>query len=180
MKINFLDWRWILLITLVPLLTLLLFVGGVQLHSLGRYQEKYFTPEYQEKYDAPGKVAFTLAEALQENDRELLAELQGHAPAGNFQTGRSMILIMLWEQNEPYYTYLYFNMDNYLRYPYYIEPVMDRWVVTTADPYYYLHSGEWLKFFAPLAIVWWLLEIVGLLALWVYRLSARIRETQGR
>lgn len=181
MKIDLLDWRWILLLTLLPLLAGLLFVGGVQLHSLVRYDEKYFTPQYQEKYTAPGIVARALAPALQTADAELLAELQGRSsPPDAFQTGPSMILVMLWEQNDPYYTYLYFDMDSYRRYPYYIEQVQDRWVVTAADPYYYLRSGEWLKFSTPVAIVWWLLEMVTLLGLWVYRLSARIREAQGR
>ncbi len=180
MKINLLDWRWILLITLLPLLAGLLFGGSVRLHGLVRYDEKYFTPQYQEKYAAPGMVARALAPALQEADETLLAELQGRSHPSTFQTGSSMIFIMLWEQNDPYYTYLYFDMDSYRRYPYYIEPVQGRWVVTTADPYYYLRSGEWLKFFTPLAIVWWLLAAVTLLGLWVYRLAARMREAQGR
>ncbi|MEA3308326.1 MAG: hypothetical protein U9Q70_02280 [Chloroflexota bacterium] len=180
MKINLLDWRWILLITVLPLLAGLLFISGVHWHGLVRYDEKYFTPQYQEKYAAPGMVARALETALQEADAELLAELQGRSSPGHFQTGPSMIFIMLWEQNNPYFTYLYFNMDDYRRYPYYIEPVKGRWVVSTADPYYYLRSGEWLKFSIPVAIVWWLLETVTLLGLWVYRLSARMKEAQGR
>ncbi len=180
MKINLLDWRWILLLTLLPLLAGLLFVGSVRLHGLVRYDEKYFTPPYQEKYAAPGMVARALAPALQAADAELLAELQGRSSAGHFQTGPSMILVMLWEQSDPYFTYLYFNMDDYRRYPYYMEQVKGRWVVTAPDPYYYLRSGEWLKFFIPVAIVWWLVEVVTLLGLWVYRLAARTREAQGR
>ncbi|MCD4738395.1 MAG: hypothetical protein K8R89_03940, partial [Anaerolineae bacterium] len=121
MKINLLDWRWVLLITLLPLLAGLLFVGGVQLHSLVRYDKEYFTPQYQEEYTAPGIVARALAPALQEADETLLAELQGRSHPSTFQTGPSMIFIMLWEQNDPYYTYLYFDMDSYRRYPYYIE-----------------------------------------------------------
>ena len=173
---SYLNLRLVLAATLLPLVLAGLFVLGVKALDLTRYDPAYFTAEYAEQYDTPGAVARALEGALQTDDRELLAELQGLRRTAAFEANPKIIFIMLWERDDRYFTYMYLDMQTLRRHPHYVEKVKGRWVVTPPDAYYYLHSGRWLVVFTPLAIVWWLLEIVVILGVLVYRLSARLRE----
>ena len=175
-----LNFRWVLAVALLPLVLWGLFVLGVQFRGLVRYDQAYFTAAYVEQYDTPGAVARALEGALQTNDRALLAELQGLRRLAAFKTSPKLIFVTLvryttWERGDRYMSYLYLEMDTYKRHMHYIEQVGERWVVSPPDAHYYLHSGRWLAVFTPLAIVWWVLEIVVTLAVLVYRLSARLR-----
>jgi hypothetical protein len=117
-----------------------------------------------------------LEQALQTDDRKLLAELQGLRRPVSFDTNPRIIFVMLWERGDPYITYFYIDMQTHERHMHYFEQVNGRWVVAPPDAYYYLHSRRWLIVFAPLVIVWWLVEIVVVLTVWVFRVSARLRE----
>ena len=172
---RYVNLRWVLAAALLPLVLAGLFVLVVQVQGLRRYDPVYFSEVYAERYDTPGAVARALEGALQTNDRALLAELQGLRWLAAFKTSPKLIFVMLWERGDRYISYLYFEMDTYKRHMHYVEQVGERWVVSPPDAYYYLHSGRWLVVFSPLAIVWWLLEIVVTLAVLVYRLSARLR-----
>lgn len=173
---SYLNLRRVLAATLLPLVLAGLFVLAVQVQGLVRYDLAYFTAEYAERYDTPGAVARALEGALQTDDRELLAELQGLRRTAAFETSPKIIFVMLWERDDRYFTYMYQDMQTLRRHPHYVEKVKGRWVVSPSDAYYYFHSGRWLGVFMPLAIVWWVLEIVVVLGLLVYRLSARLRR----
>ncbi|MBN1955467.1 MAG: hypothetical protein JW900_10510 [Anaerolineae bacterium] len=166
---------WLLLATLLPLLVLGSLVVGVKIQDLFRYDAAYFTAAYVERYDAPSDVALALEQALKNDDLALLAELQGLRQAVPFDTGPRTIFIMFWEDDGRYLSYLYLNMENYHRYIHYFELVRGRWVVAPPDVRYYLHSGRWVTVFLPLALVWWLVEMVVVLVIVVFRLSAQLR-----
>ena len=168
--------RRVLAAALVPLILAGLFVLGGKAWGLMRYDPAYFTERYVERYDTPGAVTRALETALRNDDQALLAELQGMQRPAAFKTGPNMMFVMLWEQGDRYFTYLYSDAQTFERFPHYVEQVKGRWVVTPTGAYYYLHSGRWLRVFLPLAIVWWLVEAVVVLALWLYRVSACLRE----
>jgi hypothetical protein len=167
---------WIIVAALVPLMLLGLYVTAIWIHSQVRFDPAYFTPAYVEMYETPGSVARVLEGALQSGDPVLLAELQGRRRPVAFEAHPSMIFVMLWELTDRFYTYLYLDMSSLERYTYHFEQIQGRYVVTDHDAYYYLHSGRWVIFFVPLAIAWWLVEIVVVLMLWISRLSAGVRE----
>ncbi len=78
----------------------------------------------------------------------------------------------MYASNERYFSYLFMDTRTYLRYAYHVEKVNGRWVVAPPDGYYYLHSGEWMKVFAPLASIWWVVELVVILAGLAYRVTS--------
>lgn len=172
---SMLNLRWIVAATVFPLLLAGLFVLAVQIQSIWRYDWAYFSETYVERYNTPGSVARELERALQTDDRKLLAELQGLQRPAAFKTSPKLIFVMMWERGDRYISYLYFDMDTYERQMHYVEKVRGRWVVTPPDAYYYLHSGRWIGVFLPIALVWWVVEVVVILGVLVYRLSARLR-----
>jgi len=168
--------RGLLAATLLPLMLLGLYVLAIQIHGMVRYDPVYFEHEYVEKYDTPGSVAWTLERALQSGDEALLAELQGRRRPGSFYAAPSVIFTMLLERTDRFFTYSYFDMKTFNRHTYHIEQVGNRYVVMQSDAYYYLHSGQWLTVFLPLAITWWALLLVAALAMWIHNSSTRLRE----
>jgi hypothetical protein len=173
---RYINLRWVLLATLFPLLVLGLYVLVVRIHGLVRYDPVYFTEEYVEQYGTPGAVALTLEQALKQDNWLLQAELQGRRRPAKFYTSPSLMFVMMWERTNRFFTYLYFDMQTYERHSYNIEEVDGRYVAMRADAYYFFHSGRWLVVFTPLAISWWAVEIVVILAVAIFRLSARVRE----
>lgn len=173
---RYINLRWVVLATLFPLLLLGLYVLAVQIHGLVRYDLAYFTEDYVEEYKTPGSVARALEGALREDDQVLQAELQGRRRPAKFYTSPSLIFVMMWERTDHFFTYLYFDMQTYERHVYHLEEVDGRYVAMQPDAYYFFHSGRWLVVFTPLAIAWWVVEIVVILAVVVFRLSARMRE----
>ena len=167
--------RWIIFVVAIPFVILGLVVLAAKTYGLFRLDPAYFSEEYQEVYSTPGDVARALEGALQNDDSELLAELQGLRWPAKFTTAPSMIFIMLWDRTDRYFTYLFFDMQTYERHPHYFEEVQGRWVVSPAGVYYYVHSGAWQRVFWPLAIVWWLLGAVAIGVVWVFRASERMR-----
>lgn len=173
---RYVNLRWVILLALVPLVVAGLFSATVKVRGLTRYDSTFFDETYCERYDTPGAVARALETALQDADEQLLRELQGLRQPANFETGPKIILVMLWEHGDRYFTYLYFDMDTMERHAHYVEKTGGRWVVAPTDAHYFFHSGRWLRVWMPIAVVWWLVEAVVVMALWVYRLSARVRS----
>lgn len=171
-----LNVRLILVVALLPPVAVGLFALAVTLQGISRYDSAYFTGEYVERYSSPGEVARQLEVALQTDDRALLAELQGLHQTTTFATGPDIILVMLWERSDRYSTYVYIDMDTLERHSHHVEQVRGRFVASPTDTHYYLYSGQWLKVAGPVATVWWLAGAVAILAMWVSRLSARLRE----
>lgn len=167
--------RWVALVVLLPFEVLGLLVLIVTAYGPVRHDPAYFADEYLERYSTPGDAALALEGALQSGDQALLAELQGLRRPAKFETGPSIVFVMMWERTDRYITYLYFDMQTYERHPQYFEMVEGRWVVTPPDLRYYIHSGQWQRVFWPLAIVWWLLGIVAIGMVWLFRASERAR-----
>jgi hypothetical protein len=167
--------RWILVIVLVPFVVLGLVVLAAEIYGLVRYDPAYFSETYVERYDTPEAVVRELEVALQSEDQELLAELQGLRRPARFKTSPSMVFVMLLERTDRYIAYLYFDPRTYERHPHYLEQVEGRWIVSPSDVYYYVHSGQWQRVFLPLAIIWWAVGTVVLVAVWVSRVSERLR-----
>ncbi len=167
--------RWVAVVAFGPLVVLGLLALGAWIHGLVRYDPAYFSDAYRAEYPTAGSVARTLEQALQVDDRELLAELQGLRSPAEFGTAPTMIFVMLLERTDRYITYLYFDMESYERQPHFFEEVDGRWVVSPEDAYYYMHSGEWQRVFLPLAIIWWLVGFLAIALVWLFRASERMR-----
>jgi hypothetical protein len=167
--------RWIVVVVLLPFVLLGLLISIVEAYGLVRYNPAYFADEYLERYSDPGDTARAMEGALQTGDQVLLAELQGLRWPAEFETGPSIVFVMMWERTDRYITYLYFDTQTYERHPHYFEMVDGRWVVTPPDLYYYIHSGHWQRAFWSLAIVWWLLGAVAIGIVWLFRASERAR-----
>jgi hypothetical protein len=167
--------RWILLVLLTPGIVLGLLVVAVKAHGLVRYDPAYFTAGYLAQYSQPGDAALALETALQTDDEALLTELQALRWPHDFETGPSIIFIMLWERTDRFITYLYFDMQTYERHPHYVELVDERYVVAPEDLHYYLYSGQWRRVFYPLAIVWWILGSIAIGLVWIFRVSETMR-----
>ena len=165
----------IITLTLLPLIVAGVFVGATKLQGLYRYDPAYFGERYQARYQTPGETARQLEIALGTADQDMLAELQGLRRPASFHCAPSLMLIMLWNRNAGYSTYMYLDMQTLERYPHYIQRVRGRWVVSPADAYYFLHSGRWLAVLGPLALLWWLVEGVVALMVWVFRVAGRQR-----
>ncbi len=171
----YIRFRWILAVVLVPFVLLGLVVLAVKVYGLVRHDPAYFTETYIARYDTAEAVVRALEIALQTDDRVLLAELQGLRWPARFKTSPSMAFIMLLDRNDRYTTYLYFDMQTYKRHSHYLEQVRGRWVVSPPDLYYSLHSGHWQQGFLQLAVVWWVLGTVVILAVGFARASERFR-----
>lgn len=171
-----LNWRMALAIMLLPLLLAGLFGLGAEIQGLLRFDQNYFTQAYIDQYDTSGSVARALEGALQTDDQDLLAELQGLRRPAAFETSPKLIFNMLWDRDERYTSYLYFDMDTFYRHMYYFEEAAGRWVVSPTNAYFYWHSARWLKVFLPVAVFWWVLGGVALLVVWVYNVAERQRE----
>ncbi len=163
---------------LLPLLAAGLFILVVRIQTLSRYDQAYFTAQYQERYASPGSVAVAIEQALHSDDRSIFAELTGlrkkiRPPEANPDIH---LMIVLKVSDAGYFQYLFFNTQNYQRIVYYIKQVGGRWVMVPRDAYYFLDSGDWLLFFTPLLIVWWGLLAVTSLGVGIVHLAARFRE----
>lgn len=165
-------------LAILPLFLAGLFILYVVIQLPYRYDMSYFTPQYQEKYNAPGDVATAMEEVLQTGDSLLYAELTGlrrkaQAPEAN----PNMVLTIVLDVDElGYFHYLYFDVKTYKRAVYYIKEVNDRWVLIPEDAVFAFKSGRWLLTFAPLAALWWsILFFVGF-GIYIFRRSARFRK----
>lgn len=171
------HWYWITGLAFVPLIAVGLLAAYVSTQSGFRYDEAYFTSEYQELYSAPGRVARKWEQALRTGDQTLVAELTGLREEPDIEPNPDVILTVLLETDEAgYFHYLYFDLQTYERSTYYIKQVKGRWVLAPEDVYFYWGSGQWRGVFTPIAIVWWLILLVAGLAVSLFRAGATVRE----
>lgn len=171
---------WILAILAFPLMVLGIVAAAAQVGALVRYDPAFFAEPYVALYGTPGAAAQALELALQEGDDSLLAELQGLRRPRRFEANSSISFVELWDRNDWYVTYLYFDELTYQRYLYAFEQVGERWVLAPDDLYYAMRSGRWKELFLPLAAGWWILAGIGLAATWLLRSSRRFREWMAR
>ncbi|MGD8751950.1 MAG: hypothetical protein PVG14_11035 [Anaerolineales bacterium] len=173
---------WFVALALFPILVALLYILFVRIEALFRYDDRFFTPSYQEIYSAPGPVAIALEQALQSGNQDLYNEITAlRSNPETLQANPDMIMtIMLEADDAGYFHYLYLDMETFRRLTYYVKEQKNRFVMVPEGPYFYLDSGAWLEFFTPLALVWWLVLIVYQLGNFFFRVAARIREERFR
>jgi hypothetical protein len=143
-----------------------------------RYDEQYFTPNYQEKYNSPGAVARELEGALKVGNQQLLKELRGiHRDPGVLEPKPTLVLSILIDVDDAgYFHYLFFDFDTYRRSIYYIIDVRERWVLVPEDLYFYWQTGRWLDFYIPLALTWWFILIIAWGGLLLFQQAKKIRQ----
>ena len=171
----------ILVVALVPLIIAGIYILGVQIHGLYRFDQAYFAPEFQETYHSPGMVAVALERALQAGDTQLYAELTGlNSEIGEMIPRPNLHFSILVEVDErEYFHYLYFDFDTFLRDTHYVKEVNGRWVAVPQDAYYYFDSGQWLKVFGPVAASWWVLLLAIAIMKLLSRAGSRTRTAYG-
>jgi len=171
-------WSRIVFVVLLPLVIAAFFLAGMALYGTQRYNDAYFTPAFQRRYDAPGTVIHPLERALQTGNDRLYAELTGlrHPPPA-LQTNPDITYVMLIEIDKAhYYHYLFFDNKAMTRLTVHVREVKGRWVVVPDDLYFYYDSGRWFAVFLPLAAVWWGLWAIVWLIRTLYYAGVRYRQ----
>lgn len=174
-------WVRLAALALIPLLLAGLYAVAMEIHSQFRYDETFFTPNYQESYFSPGVVALALEGALKQGDTRLYHELSGLRESSQTlqPEPRKSLSILLEVDDHDYIHYLYFDTDSFRRDTRHIKEVNGRWVVSPEDAYFFYDSGRWVGVFFPVALIWWLLLIVFLLGSLVWRAAAKSRSAMG-
>jgi len=181
-KRRLIDWRWVIGLTGLPLLLaglylLLALIGSIP--SL-RYAPRYFTDDYRTRYASPTMVVTELEHALRTDDRAAMAELEGLRRPVALDTRENMRVTILYDTDNGYWNYLFFDTISYERFAQHLEQVNGRWVVAPEDLVYYYKSGEWKRTFFPIAAIYWVVEIVVVLGTLSYRITHGWRqETLG-
>jgi len=168
--------RTLLVVALIPLVLLGLVVSVAKVYGLARHDPAYFTDAYRAQYDAPGAVAKALEAALQTGDWALLAELQGLRWPARFDTNPTITWVQLWERNDRYITYLYFDVSANRPYLHALEEVRGRWVVAPSDLSYFVGSGAYKKAFLTFSLIWW---VSGVIAVGVAHLFSTLERPAG-
>lgn len=165
----------------VPLIIAGIYILGVQIHALFRYDQAYVASEYQEAYNSPGMVAIALEQALQNGDSQLYAELTGLKTDAEQMTPKPDLhfSILVDVDERDYFHYLYFDFDTMHRDTHYVKEVRGRWVAVPQDAYFYFDSGQWVKVFGPIAASWWVLLLAIAIMKLLSRLGARSRTAYG-
>jgi hypothetical protein len=176
-KSGLINWKRALAFLSVPIVVGALLLAATRLVELFRYDESLFTESYSEIYSSPGSVAIDLEHALRTGDATLLRELQGVQSAPEpFQPNTHLVLSILTEVDGEYFHYMYFDQQEFKRLTKFIKKVDSRWVEVPEGLFYYVDSGQWLRFFAPLAALYWSLVVVVHLGVLVYRVTRRYRN----
>lgn len=170
--------RMALMLAAVPLVVAALYILIAALCGLPalRYDPTYFSEDYRRRYDSPSAVVSALEDALQRGDRALMAELQGLRHPWTFVTSSNVRATILYEANDRYLSYLFWDTRTYDRFPYHVEKVNGRWVVAPQDAQYYLNTGRWRGTWLPLALIWWGVELTVLIAHLIDRIARRWRR----
>ncbi len=165
----------------VPLIMAGIYILGVQIHALFRYDQAYFATEYQETYHSPGMVAIALEQALQNGDSQLYKELTGLKRNPEAMTPKPDLhfSILVDVDERDYFHYLYFDFNTMHRDTHYVKEVNGRWVAVPQDAYFYFDSGQWMKVFGPITASWWVLLLAIAIMKLLSRLGARSRTAYG-
>ena len=172
-KRRLLDWRWLVGLTVLPLVVIglyLLLALILDIPAL-RYAPRYFTDDYRARYDSPSSVVMNLEHALRTDDRAAMAELEGLRHPVIFATRANMRVSVLYDTENSYWNYLFFDTVSYERFAHHLEQINGRWVVAPEDIVYYYKSGDWKRTFFPLAAVYWVIEIVTVSGVLSYRIT---------
>jgi hypothetical protein len=171
------DWPYVagLLITPVVTVAILFMISFIQ--GATRYDPAYFAGEYLTRYETPGSVARALEIALRVGDEQLMGELLGtKSGATDIEPRPRLIFALLYDVNEKYYHYMYFDASDYTRHMQYVKEHDGRYIASQADLFFYMDSGQWRSVAGPIAVTWWVLVIVFTAGVYFYRSMARVRE----
>lgn len=165
-------------LAILPLALALIYILAAYTQGLTRYDERFFTPVYQETYDAPSDVTRQLEQVLQSSDQALYQELTGLRGDPEIpDTSPHIIFTILLDVDErDYFHYLYFNTDTYERLTFFLKKVKGRWIVVPQDAYFFYDSGQWVRVFTPLALVYWIGLLATFIVVVIYRATNRMRE----
>jgi hypothetical protein len=161
--------------------------------GIDRWDAAYFTPQELERYALPGQVVIDAERGIRTGDHALMAVLQGLRHPAEFETNPDLELVFAYEltvgyrsynyldtpfglwrslQNEAdFVTYVYSDTETFERSTLHIEKVNGRWVLTPPDARFYFLSGYWLRVFTPVSITYWLVLVIALTMVWLYRAS---------
>ncbi len=168
------------IVAILPLVVAAAFTAAVRMSNADRFDPSYFTPEFVKKYSSADSVVLDLEKALREDDKELMAALQGLRQPVTYPTGAKMSLERLSPtQNTRYMDALIIDRQTYQARGYHLGLIQGRWVVTPDDAFYYVDSGHWAAAWLPMALIWWLAEAVTILMLLIYYYGARWRREWG-
>ena len=170
---------WFIVAAIIPLVIAFGYFLYINVEEIFRYDEQYFSPYYQEKYNSPGTVARTLEGVLKEGNQQLLKELQGtHRDPGVLEPNPRIALSILLDVDDAgYFHYMFFDFNTYRRSTYYIIDVRERYVLAPEDLYFYWQTGRWLDFYLPSALTGWVLLIVAWGGSSLFQQAKRIRRT---
>ncbi len=173
------DWPFVIGLMMLPLAILLVLFAIRFVQDFTRYDDSFFTQEYQSRFETPSSVAFELEGALRDGDEDLMGELLGTRAGPDAMEPRpSLVYVFLLDRTGDYFHYLYFNQDDYHREIQFIKEVNGRYVASEDDLYFYVDSGRWKEVAGPLIATWWVLMIVTTGVVYTYRYMARVRESR--
>lgn len=175
---------WLILAALTPFVVAGVYVTLMNVIHMYRYDERFFTDEYREKYPSPGPVAIAIESAIQSGKADVMQELSGlRRDVKEIEPNPEVMLTILYDVDDfGYFHYLYLDMGTFRRATYYIKEVSGRYVYVPEDFYFYYDSGYWWDVYLPIAITWWVITIAVLFGVYVYQVGARTRQqmTDGR
>ena len=126
----------------------------------------------------PYIVSHALEEVLQEGNVALYVELTGlrNPPALPPANSNIIYAILLEADDEGYLHYMFFNKKTFKRSTYYLTEVKDRWIVSPEDAHFLYYSGQWVKFFLPITIVYLFIVFIVVVVIIVYHKTKHFRE----
>jgi hypothetical protein len=175
------DWPYFLGLLSIPVVIVGILFVVYFVQGRTRFDPAYFTGDYLALYETPGGVARALEPALRNGDEELMHELLGTKRGpGVMESRESLIFALLYDVDDKYFHYLYFDASDYTRHIQYVKEQGERYIASRPDLYFYMDSGQWQRVAGPIAMTWWVLVIVFTLGVYFYRAMARVREKRYR
>ena len=178
MKIRrWVDWPYVIGLLLVPFFIMGFILLLAFLQDLTRYDQEYFSVEFQERYAVPSSLITELEIALMNADRQLLAEIEGVKTVNQqLKPNPNLRFMIMLESDSKYFDYLFMDTTNFQRYPQHLKQVNGRYVRVPEGLYYLVDSRKWVSTFFPITAIWWLLVILFTLGVWFFRVMAAFRR----
>lgn len=171
------DWPYVFGLLSLPAVIVGLLFAIYFIQAATRYDPTFFTGEYLISYETPGSVARALEPALRNGDETRMHALLGtKRPPAPMEPRPELIFALLYDVDDEYFHYLYFDASDYTREIQYVREHEGRYIASRSDLFFYMDSGEWTAVAGPIALTWWVLVIVFTAGVFFYRYMARVRE----
>lgn len=165
---------------LLPLIAVAAIVGAISLRGSDRFDPRYFTAQYQQRYDAPGRAAEGFEAAIQTGNMDLMRELVAtRADPAAIQQQSDLLLYDMRNKSGDYYNYLYVTQDRRHRQLAHVKLENGRYIVAEEDLFYLVDSGNWPRAFAPLLITYYVLFGLAFGVVRISRRAKRRREPEA-